>query len=882
MGYPGTTEDDDQYRVPLIAKLLHALPHYNITFHRINNTFRPSNDVYLESLGILGSIPAALLIVSLFGLLLYLLTRCCDRKPRPAHSITSLKVTLSIVTVLCCAAIGLGLYGNDDLHNGLLEVLQAGRKVDGVVSSVRNQTFILENTLTMKIQQQLTELEDIFDQKTNNQTALTQLQQALLTAKGNITIAKNAANDIRRPLVGLTLTDFLTKGDQWELIRWPGTVAILALLLVLCAVLLVGVARHSRCALILFSVCGLLAVTGSWLMSGLYLSTSVAVGDLCNDPADFLVHQAPHELPADILLYYTQCDISRSNPFTQRLRESQNAINNARNAMSIVSKISPVLFKNAGLAPKLGSVNADIKLCERLLTGLTALVDCRAVHYSYLVATRGLCECGLLGLVLMLIASFMAAILLTIMVWVDSHTWIYIRKRNDYAQVEEQSYVSHQLHPQSHQNMNTRTLPHHPKGPPVISGSHTIAHPGRNAKHDMSQVQQVQQQMHHQQAHVQAQQAQAQAQAHMMHHHQAMMRAGGTHTLGRLPSHSSPTHLHGPNNGKYATLRVPGTHPLPPVYGDDNPPPLPPLRNPQKALPHPVSTIAGSDTSTADTAAAGSDKQIYIYSTAKYGKYDPNGKTHLQQQQQQSHPTTGKLGEGVPDKGNGTKNSNTTTFSSTPGFNSKPLPSIINCPLPDIPKSASNGSTTSKDDIYIKRKLLMDHPNGSKFATLKPIPVPKIEPNNLNDKQQHQENNMSKGANGAGTAIPDLAVQLPPPPPPPPPVTGSSSGSSGGSSSGYGTARLTASQIQSLPLPPPPLELLQQQQNHPDDQGLRLPPPPTNEELRSSSMESNAIGQQNGGGVGDSAPNGDTSIPDKAASAAHDHDDNSFYAVTEL
>uniref|UniRef100_A0A182VG33 Protein tweety homolog n=1 Tax=Anopheles merus TaxID=30066 RepID=A0A182VG33_ANOME len=655
MGYLGMAEDDDQYRVPLIAKLLHALPHYNITFHRINNTFRPSNDVYLESLGILGSIPAALLIVSLFGLLLYLLTRCCDRKPRPAHSITSLKVTLSIVTVLCCAAIGLGLYGNDDLHNGLLEVLQAGRKVDGVVSSVRNQTFILENTLTMKIQQQLTELEDIFDQKTNNQTALAQLQQALLTAKGNITIAKNAANDIRRPLVGLTITDFLTKGDQWELIRWPGTVAILALLLVLCAVLLVGVARHSRCALILFSVCGLLAVTGSWLMSGLYLSTSVAVGDLCNDPADFLVHQAPHELPADILLYYTQCDISRSNPFTQRLRESQNAINNARNAMSTVSKISPVLFKNAGLAPKLGSVNADIKLCERLLTGLTALVDCRAVHYSYLVATRGLCECGLLGLVLMLIASFMAAILLTIMVWVDSHTWIYIRKRNDYAQVEEQSYVSHQLHPQSHPNMNTRTLPHHPKG-------------------------------------------------------------------------------------------------------------------------------------------------------------------------------------------------------STPGYSSKPLPSIINCPLPDIPKGVAGAAPTSKDDIYVKRKLLTDHPNGSKFATLKPIPAPKIEPNGLNGKHT-----------GA-----DLAAQqqLPPPPPPPPlPVTGGSSGSSGGSSSGYGTAGLTTSQIQSLPLPPPPLEL----QSDPDDPGLRLPPPPTSEEL----LESGAAGQPNGDGV----PNGaDTSaLADKPG-----HDENSFYAVTEL
>lgn len=61
-----------------------------------------------KSLGILGSVPAALLIISLLGLLLYLMTRCCDRKPRPAHSITSLKVALSIVTVMCCAAIGLG------------------------------------------------------------------------------------------------------------------------------------------------------------------------------------------------------------------------------------------------------------------------------------------------------------------------------------------------------------------------------------------------------------------------------------------------------------------------------------------------------------------------------------------------------------------------------------------------------------------------------------------------------------------------------------------------------------------------------------------------------------------------------------------------------
>lgn len=122
------------------------------------------------------------------------------------------------------------------------------------------------------------------------------------------------------------------------------------------------------------------------------------------------------------------------------------------------------------MQPKLGAVTADLNNCERALTELTALVDCKALHYNYLNATRGLCQSGLLGLLLMLIASFVAAILLTIMVWVDSHTWIYIRKRNDYAQVDEPSYVSHHQHPNAaaqmhqhnhHNNSHTmsRTLP---------------------------------------------------------------------------------------------------------------------------------------------------------------------------------------------------------------------------------------------------------------------------------------------------------------------------------------------------------------------------------------------------------------------------------------
>lgn len=96
------------------------------------------------------------------------------------------------------------------MHNGLLEVLTAGRKVDNIISSVRNQTQILENTLANKIRPQLVELADIFDQPASNQTALSQLILSLQTVQGNVSIAKNAAADIRRPLMQVTITSFLS------------------------------------------------------------------------------------------------------------------------------------------------------------------------------------------------------------------------------------------------------------------------------------------------------------------------------------------------------------------------------------------------------------------------------------------------------------------------------------------------------------------------------------------------------------------------------------------------------------------------------------------------------------------------------------------------
>ncbi|CAK9802723.1 Protein tweety [Anthophora plagiata] len=428
----------EQYTVPQLARVFHSLPHLNISLHTVNNTFNRHSEIYLESLGILGSIPAAWLILTLLVLLVYLVTRCCDRKPRPRRSITLLKCSLAILALLCSGAVAVGLYGNDDVHNGLVQLVAAAKNVDGILMGIRNQTDTIEATLKRKVQPQLTAMGDEFDAPVSNRTMLDQLLIALQNMKENTNIAVNQSYEIRKPLSGVSLAGAIGMGEKIEQLRWPITMAVLSALLVLCVVLVVGVARHSRCVLITFSVFGLFAVIVSWLMASLYLATSVALGDLCVSPDGYLSRAVPSTLTSEVLSYYTHCENTRINSFTQRLRDGQAAVSDMRENLNIVTRLALELYKGRQLQSKLNSLSIDVNTVNKLMSGLATLLDCKPLHKQYVHAAKSLCHLGLYGLTFMLLASLAAGLFFTVLVWVDSHTWIYIRKRRDYHQVDEQ------------------------------------------------------------------------------------------------------------------------------------------------------------------------------------------------------------------------------------------------------------------------------------------------------------------------------------------------------------------------------------------------------------------------------------------------------------
>lgn len=114
------------------------------------------------------------------------------------------------------------------------------------------KTDTIENTLKKKVEPQLTALRDEFDDPVSNKTMIELLLVALQSMKQNTSIAVNKSIEMRKPLTGISLAGAIGMGEKIEQLRWPVTMAVLSALLVLCVVLLVGVARHSRCVLITY------------------------------------------------------------------------------------------------------------------------------------------------------------------------------------------------------------------------------------------------------------------------------------------------------------------------------------------------------------------------------------------------------------------------------------------------------------------------------------------------------------------------------------------------------------------------------------------------------------------------------------------------------
>lgn len=161
------------------------------------------------------------------------------------------------------------------------------------------------------------EIEEILDPATHNQTALGLIMDGVRLVRENTTRAVSSLETIlyliRPPDQEHTMENVLGPATLFETIRWPATLGFLAAILILCLILVIGLIRSSRCSLIFFSVMGLFCVIVCWLLSGIYLATTVAAGDFCMRPREYICRQVGDPVSNwklnVIMLIEVQCSI---------------------------------------------------------------------------------------------------------------------------------------------------------------------------------------------------------------------------------------------------------------------------------------------------------------------------------------------------------------------------------------------------------------------------------------------------------------------------------------------------------------------------------------------------------------------------------------------
>jgi len=445
----GHSQAQMEYEPTLWAKIFHSIPHVNITFHDVDPKFNPENDLYLESLGILASVPAAWLITTLVILLIYLCTRCCDTKSTKHRKSRPIRCLLSFFALVTTAGLAGGFWGNHVLHGGMEEFQTATQKIVEHVRHIQEMSKRYNEALQVDIEQNMNALYDGPFQRDIRQSPTSHLE--IMDNSDyiffNISEGLKAMDEIRFTLhvsdthgfKRIDLRDLPQRAAIVEKYRWPFTMALQAIFTLFCLLLFVGAIVHSRCVLILFSVCGLFSIIFLWLLASVYITASVALADFCFDPTPWVMHIMQDKISKDISSYYLQCSntIGKPNPFERPLTESQRAINDINQQVRRISTIARKYYSQSELEP-LDVLEAKTEETIHLMSDLNMALRCEPIFRSYSTALVSVCDSGLAGLIILLISSAISGFLFTTLVWCNSHTWIYFKHKGRYIKVDDQ------------------------------------------------------------------------------------------------------------------------------------------------------------------------------------------------------------------------------------------------------------------------------------------------------------------------------------------------------------------------------------------------------------------------------------------------------------
>ncbi|XP_059804544.1 protein tweety homolog 2 isoform X1 [Hypanus sabinus] len=394
-----------EYIPPWWTYWLHNFPHVNLRFQPVDNTFSPQDANYQQALIFLAIVAAVCLGLNLIFVLIYLLCICCckpadDEENKKLHSCC---VTWTAVAagLICCAAIGIGFYGNSETNDGVYQLTTSIYNANHTLAGIDGLVSETVKNMGVDMKQHIARLDEIFTQKMEFIYSLKMLQHL-----ADVIISQLSGlptwND-----VNLNVAETANEIGYIEYYRWLSYLLLLIVYLVICLAAFLGLAKRSRWLLTLMIVLGVLTVIVSWGSLGLDTAAAVGTSDFCVAPDKFIMNMTQNKISSDIVHYYLYCGHSTHNPFQQTLLSFQRALTNMQLQIQGLMHIAIPLFPMA--KKDIIGIQQLLNKSESNLHQLTAMLDCRGLHKDYLDAVNGVCYDGVEGLLYLLLFSLLAA-----------------------------------------------------------------------------------------------------------------------------------------------------------------------------------------------------------------------------------------------------------------------------------------------------------------------------------------------------------------------------------------------------------------------------------------------------------------------------------------
>ncbi|KAM7146013.1 protein tweety homolog 2 [Macrochelys suwanniensis] len=423
------------YLAPWWAACLHRFPHVNLRLQPVPGAFRPQQPDYQQSLLFLGLVAAVCLGLNLLFLTVYLICLCSCKRDEEAETKrpNSCCVTWTAVVagLICCAAVGIGFYGNSETNDGVYQLIYALDNANHTLSGIDTLVSGTTVQMTVGLEQHLARLNEIFAARGDYVQTLKFLQQMA----GNIVLQLSGLPVWQD--VSVDLTAVAGQVGYVEYYRWLSYLLLFILDLIICLVACLGLAKRSRCLLTAMLCCGLVTLILSWASLAADTSAAVGTSDFCVAPDKFIMNLTRGDLSAEVVHYYLYCSQNLSNPFQQALTIYQRSLTTMQIQIQGLMQFAVPLFPTA--EKDLLGIQQLLNSSETSLHQLTALLDCRGLHKDYLDGLMGICYDGVEGLLYLALFSLLAAMSFSTLICATPWAWKHFADRDrDYDDIDEE------------------------------------------------------------------------------------------------------------------------------------------------------------------------------------------------------------------------------------------------------------------------------------------------------------------------------------------------------------------------------------------------------------------------------------------------------------